>query len=92
MRDAAAGACLVPQDEPVAVVRKRREVLLLENVRIHLDEVDRLGTFLELEAVVDAAHDDAACRRQVAALLDALGLSGPNRSAPRTASSSAMRG
>ena len=78
VRDPAAstGACLVPRREPIAVVRKRREVLLLENVRIHLDEVDRLGTFLELEAVVDAAHDDAACQRQVAALLDALGLSG----------------
>jgi predicted adenylyl cyclase CyaB len=76
VRDPAAGACLVPRGEPIAVVRKRREVLLLENVRIHLDEVDRLGTFLELEAVVDAAHDDAVCRRQVAALLDALGLSG----------------
>lgn len=76
VRDPAADACLVPRGEPIAVVRKRREVLLLENVRIHLDEVDRLGTFLELEAVVDAAHDDAVCRRQVAALLRALGLSG----------------
>jgi adenylate cyclase, class 2 len=74
VRDAAAGACLVPKDPPVSVVRKRREVLLIENVRIHLDEVDGLGTFLELEAVVDAAHDDAACRRQVATVLDALGL------------------
>ena len=74
VRDAEARACLVPKDEPAAVVRKRREVLLLENVRIHLDEVERLGTFLELEAVVDPRHDDATCRRQVAALLDVLGL------------------
>jgi predicted adenylyl cyclase CyaB len=74
VRDAAARACLVPKGAPVAVVRKRREVLLLDNVRIHLDEVDGLGAFLELEAVVDQQHDDAACRRQVAALLDALGL------------------
>lgn len=74
VRDATAGACLVPRGAPVAVVHKRREVLLLENVRIHLDEVDRLGTFLELEAVVDAAHDDVVCRRQVAVLLRALGL------------------
>jgi predicted adenylyl cyclase CyaB len=74
VRDVAARACLVPKDEPVAVVRKRREVLLLENVRIHLDDVDGLGTFLELEAVVDAEHDDATCRRQVAELLGALEL------------------
>ena len=34
-----------------AEVRKRREVLLLGNVRIHLDEVEGLGAFVELEAV-----------------------------------------
>jgi predicted adenylyl cyclase CyaB len=68
------GACVVPTGRPVALVRKRREVLLLENVRIHLDAVDRLGTFLELEAVVDAEHDDDACRRQVDTLLAVLGL------------------
>ncbi len=74
VRDDDARACLVPKGEPVATVRKRREILLLENVRIHLDDVERLGTFLELEAVVDAAHDDTVCRRQVDALLAALGL------------------
>ncbi len=37
------------------VVRKRREIFLYENVRIHLDEVDGLGTFLELEAVFDGS-------------------------------------
>src|SRR5205085_6726329 len=31
----------------VVVVRKRREVLLIDNVRVHLDQVDGLGTFLE---------------------------------------------
>lgn len=74
VRDDEAGACLVPKGDAVAVVRKRREVLLLDNVRIHLDDVDGLGTFLELEAVVDPAHDDAVCRRQVATLLDRLGV------------------
>lgn len=76
VRDAEAGACLVPKGDAVAVVRKRREVLLLDNVRIHLDDVDGLGTFLELEAVVDPAHDDATCHVQVATLLDRLGLAG----------------
>ena len=74
VRDAEAGVCMVPKDAPVAIVRKRRELLMIDNVRIHLDVVDGLGTFLELEAVVDLAHDDDACRRQVAGLLDALGL------------------
>ena len=74
MRDGAAGACLVPQGEPLVVVRKRREILLRENVRIHLDAVDGLGTFLELEAVVDETHGDARCRAQVAELMAALGI------------------
>ena len=63
-----------PPGEPVVVVRKRREVLLIDNVRVHLDQVEGLGTFLELEAVVDAAHDDALCRAQVERIMDALGL------------------
>jgi adenylate cyclase, class 2 len=32
-------------------VRKRREIFLYHNVRIHLDEVAGLGTFIEFEAV-----------------------------------------
>jgi len=60
--------------DPVVVVRKRREVLLIDNVRVHLDQVEGLGSFLELEAVVDAAHDDAVCRAQVDRIMDALGL------------------
>jgi adenylate cyclase, class 2 len=67
-------ACLVPKSKPVAVVTKRRELLLLDNVRIHLDTVDGLGTFVELEAVLDATHDDATCTAQVVRLVDALGL------------------
>jgi adenylate cyclase, class 2 len=68
------GACLVPKTTPIAVVRKRRALLLLDNVRIHLDTVDTLGTFVELEAVVDDAHDEATCRARVRRLVAALGL------------------
>jgi len=75
VRDAAAGRCAVPRGRPLVVVRKRREVWLWDNVRIHLDTVDGLGTFLELEAVIDARHDEAACRAQVATVMEALGLS-----------------
>ena len=35
----------------LVVVEKRRRLLLLDEVRIHLDEVEGLGSFLELEAV-----------------------------------------
>ena len=76
VRDADAGVCAVPKDAPVSIVRKRRELLVIGNVRIHLDDVEGLGTFLELEAVVDPAHDDDAGRHQISVLLDALGLAG----------------
>jgi len=39
------------------VVRKQREIYLHHNVRIHLDRVEELGTFLEFEAVMRPAQD-----------------------------------
>ena len=39
------------------VVEKRRHLLLWETVRIHLDEVTGLGSFLELEAVAEPDSD-----------------------------------
>jgi len=74
VRDPEAQACLVPKTPPVVVVRKTRELWLLDNVRIHLDTVDGLGTFLELEAVVGPSHDDARCHAQVQAMLPAFGI------------------
>jgi homotetrameric cytidine deaminase len=41
----------------VVVVDKRRHLLLWEGVRIHLDRVEGLGDFLELEGVVGAGSD-----------------------------------
>jgi adenylate cyclase, class 2 len=43
------------------VVKKLRDVYMLGNVRIHLDQVERLGAFLEFEAMVSDQHDQAAC-------------------------------
>jgi len=57
------------------VVAKRREVLLLGNVRIHLDVVDSLGTFVEFEAVLGGGRGEAESRAVVARLRDALGIS-----------------
>jgi len=51
------------------VVRKRREIFLYHNVRIHLDEVAGRGTFLEFEAVLSPEMDDGAGRVQVEELL-----------------------
>lgn len=33
------------------VVDKRREIYFIDNVKFHLDRVDRLGTFIEVEAI-----------------------------------------
>jgi len=52
------------------VVEKRREVFLVRNVRIHLDEVVGLGRFLEFEAVLGPGVDPAAGHAQVQDLIE----------------------
>jgi adenylate cyclase class IV len=52
---------------------QEREIFLVENVRVHLDRVDWLGSFLELEAVFDGSPaaepaEHAKVRRLLAAL------------------------
>src|SRR5581483_11327495 len=55
------------------VVAKRRRLLIWEGVRIHLDDVEGLGTFLEFEAVAAPGSDDlAADRAKVQRLRDEL--------------------
>jgi predicted adenylyl cyclase CyaB len=41
-----------------AIVKKQREIHLYHNVRIHLDRVEQLGDFVELEAVLDPNHSE----------------------------------
>ena len=45
------------------VVVKRRRLLLWESVRIHLDEVEGLGSYMELEGLVDGDEDGPARER-----------------------------
>lgn len=49
----------------LVVVEKERHIFLWHNVRIHLDRVTDLGSFLEFEAVVQPDVDDARALRQV---------------------------
>lgn len=57
------------------VVKKRREIFLVDDVRIHLDEVEGLGHFLELEAVFDgSAESERAQHRRVQELMESLGI------------------
>lgn len=46
-------------------VRKTRELLMLGHVRIHLDQVEGLGAFLEFEAIVSKTHGVEEGRRTV---------------------------
>ncbi len=54
-------------------VTKTRELWMLDNVRIHLDQVDGLGWFIELEAVVSKKIDTKACHKAIARLREAFG-------------------
>jgi adenylate cyclase, class 2 len=53
------------------VVEKQRRLLLWHNVRIHLDEVVGLGTFIEFEAMAPPASDLVPERERVQQLRDA---------------------
>src|SRR5262245_30858898 len=56
------------------VVEKSREIFLHHNVRIHLDVVAGMGSFIEFEAVVGGEIDDDAARAQVAWLEQQFGI------------------
>lgn len=78
---------LVPVSDPSALraalaealgergeVRKRRTLWLWHNVRIHLDEVVGLGTFVEFEAVMSANEAETTAQDRLAELAEALEL------------------
>jgi predicted adenylyl cyclase CyaB len=55
-------------------VHKRREVCHWHNVRIHLDEVAGLGSFVEFEAVLSAGQDEATAHERLVQLTRALAI------------------
>jgi homotetrameric cytidine deaminase len=61
----------------LVVVEKRRRLLLFENVRIHLDEVRDLGSFVELEGVAAPDSDLSREHELVARLREELALGEP---------------
>ena len=50
-------------------VDKERTLYVKDNLRVHLDEVPRLGRFLEFELAVTPAYPMEACRLQVQELM-----------------------
>ncbi len=64
------------------VVEKARRLLTWRNVRIHLDDVEGLGAFVELEAVAAGVGGRAGERAKVQGLLDALGVTEERLVAP----------
>jgi predicted adenylyl cyclase CyaB len=60
--------------ETKAVVSKRREVFLADRTRIHLDEVDDLGTFMELEVTLTENEMDSDGQRTAFVLMERLGV------------------
>jgi homotetrameric cytidine deaminase len=58
----------------LVVIDKERRLLLWKGVRIHLDTVKGLGSFVELEGVAPPESDLSAERENVAQLSEALGL------------------
>ena len=57
----------------LVVVDKTREIYFVDNVKVHLDRVVGLGTFVEVEAIADDTHQTeevlrAQCERMLAAL------------------------
>jgi adenylate cyclase len=58
----------------IGIVRKTRLVFLVGQTRVHLDDVEGLGRFLELETVLTPAQSDADGQREAAGLLARLGV------------------
>ncbi len=57
------------------VVKKHREIYLIENVKFHLDQVENLGTFIEIEAIdYDGTIGADKLYCQCEHYLDALGI------------------
>ena len=55
-------------------VDKRRDIYFIDNVKFHLDVVEGLGTFLEIEAIGDSREERPALERQCAFYVDYLGV------------------
>lgn len=73
--DAALKAVLKAALGVKVVVDKRREIYYIDNVKFHLDRVQSLGPFVEIEAVgTEDTTDEAPLRAQCEEYLDLFGI------------------
>jgi predicted adenylyl cyclase CyaB len=56
------------------IVKKTRRLFLIGQTRVHIDEVEGLGTFLELEVVLRADQTEAEGHRIIQELLSEFGI------------------
>ncbi len=57
------------------VVKKRREIYFIENVKFHIDELEELGSFVEIEAIdSDGNRTEKELREQCTKYLQAFGI------------------
>jgi predicted adenylyl cyclase CyaB len=55
-------------------VRKQRTVYMVGRTRVHLDQVEGLGTFMELEVVLNERESEIIGEREARELMSALGI------------------
>jgi adenylate cyclase class IV len=71
------GVALLAALPVLVTVQKERTVAIWRSTRIHLDQVETLGHFVELETVLDDAQlNDAHGRAEFDSVVDWLGLAG----------------
>lgn len=58
----------------ITVVDKKREVFLKDNIRIHLDIVKNLGSFIEFEAVYSSKDEEEKEKEKVKSLMTLLNI------------------
>lgn len=56
------------------VVRKKRRLYWIGNTRVHLDEVDGLGSFMELEVLLSTGQREEDGQKVAADLMERLGI------------------
>lgn len=55
------------------IVEKTREIWLMGEIRLHLDEVEKLGRFFEVEALVTPRRHVGICHEEVNRIIEQLG-------------------